>query len=123
MLVADYFVTGEGDGPLTLSGHRLDTFLQWVDSYGFTVERREDVTARVTRTLDFANEFFEDRVYPAYRILAETWGAEHPHVLRLLGSLLRKPLKELEHLRVQIDSSEFSRMKRYMFFLFRVPEA
>ena len=68
-------------------------------------------------------DFLRAWVDPSLRILEETWGVKHRFVYTSLRWLLRKKLQRLEDVELLVDSEAFSRSKRYMIFLFRVPDA
>jgi len=123
LLVSDYFVISEEKGPLTKSGHRLEPFLEDAAGSGFVIVREEDITDKVTPTLDFIRNLLRDRVHPSLRIIEESWGRKHPYVYGSLRWFLRKKLREFEEAEIMVDAEEFSRAKRYMIYLFRVPKA
>lgn len=121
LLVADYFVVAEDDGPLAGSGHPLDRFLHEAHAHGLAVEREEDITERVLPTLDVARDFLRNRLDPALQIFADSLRARRPYLNRIVRWVARKKLRELEDLGALVDAAEFQRVKCYKVFLFRVP--
>jgi len=123
LLVADYFVTSEENGPMTKSGHKLGAFLEAGAEQGFTMLREEDITDAVLPTLDLARDFLRERMNPAIRILDEYGALKHPYAHRFARWMLRNKLGKLDELGIMLDAEAFRRAKRYMIYLFRVPVA
>lgn len=123
LLVSDYFVTSEENGPLTKSGHRLSRFLEAAAGQGFVIRREEDITEAVIPTLDCASDLLRDRVRPALAILDEYGQRKRPWTYKWLRWMLRKKLDGLEELEVMVDGEAFARAKRYKIFLFEISAA
>jgi MPBQ/MSBQ methyltransferase len=121
LLVSDYFVVDEKGGPLAKSGHPLEAFLREANIHGVAIEREDDITERVTPTLDIARDLLENRLHPALEIFGDSLQARRPYVHRIVRWLARKKLAELRDLDRMVDAAEFGRAKRYKIFLFRVP--
>jgi SAM-dependent methyltransferase len=124
LLIADYFIDVDEPGLPVSSGHPLAAFLEQAERHGFELLRREDVTDRVLPTLDVAREFLERYVYPSADLLVELASQDLPRLTRVVEWLVKKFAgKELAKVKYMIDSAEFKRTKKYLFLLFRVPQA
>lgn len=125
-LVADYFTLYKDGSKLSKSGHLLDRFLAEARDAGLEMEYEEDITDKVTPTLDLGRITIEEKALPAARMLGE-WLADrypilYPPLFKTVRFLLRKPIAKAESQRILIDSDAFRSAKRYMIYLFRVPE-
>jgi SAM-dependent methyltransferase len=120
LLACDYFVLKKDGSRMTRSGHLLDGFLQEADKHGFVVERSEDITDKVTPTLDLARIWLNSYVNPSLRILLESFHSKRPRLARSVFRLLRKRHDRFADWQHRLDSREFARVKRYKTFLVRV---
>jgi SAM-dependent methyltransferase len=123
LMVGDYFVLPHASGPLANSGHRLQPFLTMADQCGFELHRQEDLTDRVTPTLDVAKAFVETYGLPAVALATEHLKARRPYLFRLICWLLRKHLRQIQDDLQLLNSAEFKRTKSYQFLLFQVRDA
>lgn len=122
-LISDNFPLAKAGSRMTLSGHTLDAFLAEAKKHGFEPTRDEDITDRVTPTLDLAREWVERYAIPVAQLAAETLQEKRPWCYRVGRFLLRKRIAKLDEQRVLLDSAEFRRLKCYWVFLFRAPAA
>jgi len=125
-LVADYFSLYKDGSKLSKSGHLLSQFLAEAAAAGLELEYEEDITDKVTPTLDLARTTLDEKALPAARMLGE-WLADrypilYPPIFKTAKFLLRKPIAKAEVQRILIDSEAFRSAKRYMIYKFRVPE-
>lgn len=124
-LLADLFTLYKDGSKLTKSGHLLEEFLARAELEGLRLEFEDDITERITPTLDLARRFVDDQALPAARMLDEYLVDRYPWVYpplsKLARFLARKPLAKAEDQRVLIDSEAFRRAKRYMIYRFAVP--
>lgn len=120
LLISDYFVIAHDDSALTKSGHLLDDFLARARDCGLVLERQEDITDRVTPTLDLAAHWYQHRVVPGIEVVTESVSGRHPRSFRVGRALLRPLLKRVAEQREMLDSEGFSRTKRYLVMLFKV---
>jgi len=120
LLVADYFRRPNLTRHLNKSGHQLDAFLAAAAASGFELVRREDVTSRVTPTLDLARLWVERHADPALRIGYEALARRHRIVFWLARALIERLLAKLQSQRHVLDGAEFARTKSYELMLFRV---
>ncbi len=125
-LVADYFTLYKDGSRLTKSGHELAPFLDAARDAGLELDYEEDITDRVTPTLDLARTTLDEKALPAARMLAEWLADRHPILFPALFRtgrfLLRRPIARIEDQRILIDSDAFKSAKRYMIYRFRVPD-
>jgi MPBQ/MSBQ methyltransferase len=121
LLVADYFTVNGDQGPLGRSGHPLADFMADARDCGLDLLRREDITDRVVPTLDLAKTWVERYVDPCLDLASDHLARKTPRLVRLVRSLLRRPIERAARLRTLIDSANFRQEKRYLILLFRVP--
>lgn len=124
-LVADYFSLYKDGSKISKSGHLLDQFLAEAQNSGLELEYEEDITDRVTPTLDLARITIDEKALPAADMLGE-WLADrypilYPPLFKTAKFLLRKPIAKAESQRILIDSDAFRSAKRYMIYRFRIP--
>ncbi|MEA1964962.1 MAG: class I SAM-dependent methyltransferase [Candidatus Aerophobetes bacterium] len=123
LLVADYFkVKRLDEKDIPISGHSLEEYLKKVKRAGFKMINSEDITSRVSPTLDFGKEFLEDCVMPSLKIIVFTIKVYVPHLYTLgnffLGKIVRRRVdKEFEGI---FDSKLFARHRKYMIYLFQL---
>src|SRR4029450_600724 len=122
LLVCDYFVLNHASGPLSKSGHPLEKFLNLAEQFGFKIKHDEDITDRVTKTLDVAKYFVEKYVIPSVDIATETIRERRPYLFYFICWLFRKQISTIKHDIKLLDSYEFKRNKRYMLILFQLRE-
>jgi len=116
LMVCDYFVLPNASGELSKSGHDYDAFMAHIGSNGFTVVSEEDITERVTQTLDLA-KLALDRILIAIEIGTAKFRAKHAYLWRCLLWLTTRPRNKLERQMQLLDPVEFVRNKTYRFFL------
>ena len=122
LLVCDYFLLSHASGPLSKSGHPLEKFLYLAEQFGFKIKHDEDITDRVTKTLDVAKYFVEKYVIPSVDIATETIRERRPYLFYFICWLFRKQISKIKHDIKLLDSYEFKRNKRYMLILFQLRE-
>lgn len=124
-LLADYFSLYKDGSKLSKSGHLLERFLAEAAGAGLVLEYQEDITDKVTPTLDLARTALDDKALPAARMLGEWLGDRYPRLypplFRMGRFLLRRQIARLEEQRVLIDSDAFRTAKRYMIYRFQIP--
>jgi len=120
LLACDYFVVKKDGSRMAKSGHALDAFLEQAEHNGLVMERSEDITDKVTPTLDLARIWLNSYVNPSLRILFESFHAKRPRLARMAFRLLRKKHDRFADWQHRLDSKKFARAKRYKTFLFRV---
>jgi SAM-dependent methyltransferase len=120
LLACDYFVAKDDGSRMAKSGHPMNGFLQQGEEHGFTVERSEDITDKVTPTLDLARIWLNSYVNPSLRILLESFHTKHPRLARMIFRRLRKKNARFADWQHRLDSEWFARVKRYKTFLFRM---
>jgi SAM-dependent methyltransferase len=123
LLLADYFVVSEGEGPQARSGHPLDRFLAAAAAAGLTLEVEEDITEGVLPTLELAQLWMGRHIRPALALAADVLARRRPRLFALGRLLLGRQLRRLDELDRLLDVATFRRLKRYEIFRFRVPPA
>ena len=126
LLVADYFSLYKDGSKLSKSGHLLGRFLAEARDAGLEMEYEEDITDKVTPTMDLVRIAIDEKALPAARMFGE-WLADRYPILyaplfKTVRFLLRKPIAKAESQRILIDSDAFRSAKRYMIYRFRVPQ-
>ena len=96
LMVCDYFVLNNASGALAKSGHNLEKFMNSAAANRFKVIKQEDLTAKVSKTLDWAR-LYVDKTVLAFNIATEKFRTKHPYLTRLLFFLLRKKRKARRH--------------------------
>lgn len=123
LLLADFFVVGEGDTELSRRGHRLDAFERAAAAHGLVADYREDITDATLPTMDLGRKLVERHVEPALAIAADSYGRKHPWIYRGARWLLRDRVAEWRKSLQLADSAEFARVKRYLILRYRLPAA
>ncbi|HSV77158.1 MAG TPA: methyltransferase domain-containing protein [Bacteroidales bacterium] len=119
LMVCDYFRKENTFGPMGKSGHKLKAFLEKAKEKGFELIEELDITEQTTPTLDTARMFVERYVYPTVDIIADRFQEKKPRLFKLVKWLLRKKIVKIKDDISLLNSEEFARQKRYMYFLFQ----
>ena len=122
LMVCDYFVLNDASGTLAKSGHNLKKFMDSAARNRFKVIKQEDLTEKVTKTLDVMR-LYVDKTVLAFDIVTEKFRTKHPHLTRFLFFLFRKKRKAMEEQMELLDSAKFKQNKKYMFLLFQLQGA
>jgi MPBQ/MSBQ methyltransferase len=117
LLLSDYFVLNKTDDPMTKSGHQLDIFLTQSQRNNFKVIFDEDITDKVTKTLDLAKYTVERYLLGSANLFIEKYEQRNPRTIRLLKYVLRKKIAKLHQEMQLIDSHKFKQHKRYKIML------
>ncbi|MBE0477710.1 methyltransferase domain-containing protein [Candidatus Aerophobetes bacterium] len=124
LLVADYFEVDEQYLDLPLSGHPLIKYLKKAEDAGFKTLKSEDITSRVSRTLDFRKEFYRDYLMPTLKIIAFSIKVHAPFFYTLgnffLGRIARKMINRGFEEPGVVDSKIFAEHRKYMIYLFQL---
>ena len=119
LMVCDYFVLNHAFGALAKSGHNLIKFMSSAAANGFRIVRKEDLTEKVTKTLDLAR-LYADKTVLAFEIVTEKFRTKHPYLTRLLFFLFQKKRAAMAEQMKLLDSAKFKQSKKYMFLLFQL---
>lgn len=122
LMVSDYFTLNSASGILAKSGHNLEKFLLSAAANHFKIIKQEDLTERVTKTLDIA-KLYVDKGEIAIDIATEKFKIRHPYWTRFFSWFFRKKIADLQEQKQLIDSEKFKANKRYMFLLFQRDES
>ncbi len=119
LLVSDYFVVRDDGTPLSKSGHPLEKFLEEAEENGFSLVRTEDITDKVTPTLDLAKIWLNDYFNPSLRIILEVFHRRRPRLASWIFRMLRKRHDRFIDWQRKQDGELFASIKRYKSFLFK----
>ena len=125
LLIADYFKLNnskEQDAPI--SGHSLEEYLKKVKNKGFKTVNSEDITSRVSPTLDFRKEFYKDYLMPTLKIIAFTIKVNTPRIYTLGNFFLGKTIRRMVNKGFEepgaVDSNFFAKYRKYIIYLFQL---
>lgn len=117
LLLSDYFVLNKTADPVTKSGHQLDKFLTLSQQNNFKIIFEEDITDKVTKTLDLAKYTVDRYLLGSANLYREKYEERHPHIFRFLKFVFRKKVAKLHQEMQLIDSQKFKQLKRYKIML------
>jgi MPBQ/MSBQ methyltransferase len=119
LMVCDYFVLDHAEGKMSKSGHRLNAFLEEAQKNNFQIVKEQDLTEAILPTLDTAKIFTEKYVLPTIDIAQEKFLERSPFIFKTLRWFFRKNIAKAQENMILIDSVEFSKNKKYMFYIFK----
>lgn len=119
LLVCDYFVLDDATGKMAKSGHRLSAFLEEAQKNNFQIVKEVDITEATLPTLDTAKIFTEKYVIPTIDIVQEKFMDRKPFIFKTLRWFFRKNIAKAQENMILIDSAEFLKNKKYIFFIFK----
>src|SRR6266540_2844111 len=102
LLISDFFKTdalGDGaSGDRSFGGgHPLREFYASMKQTPFVLVRDEDITRRISPSMELANDLLMNRVRPATRTVGHYLQGRYPLLTRLALALLRKKLDKANH--------------------------
>ncbi len=122
LLIADYFKLDEENIPI--SGHPLKEYLKKAISAGFKIVNSEDITSRISPTLDFRKEFYKDYLMPTLKIIAFSIKVNIPYLYTLgnffLGKIIRRMVNHGLEEPEAVDSKLFAKHRKYMIYLIQL---
>ncbi|MBR8840548.1 MAG: methyltransferase domain-containing protein [Stigonema ocellatum SAG 48.90 = DSM 106950] len=120
LLVSDYFLIENfnKDSVLAICTHQKNEYLKAAEEFGFEIVQSEDITSRVTPTLDLAKLKYQEYVLPTLELFNDLLVGWAPIPYKIVKFLARKPLANLEKQLQLIDSHEFVKHRQYMIYLF-----
>jgi SAM-dependent methyltransferase len=118
LMICDYFVLDSAPEELRKSGHNYRAFMQQAQRSGFSVVSDQDITDRVTKTLDLASDFIR-RGSIALNIATEKARHKHPHLEKILLWLFRNKIRKTTKQIELLDSEKFRTHKTYRFILLK----
>jgi len=129
-VICDFFKTaahgrgGAGDRSFG-GGHALTDFYRQTGESGFSIERDEDLTCRVSPGIALLDEWLHQRLAPATVSLNAWLLDRYPFRTRVLKWLLRKKLARLHYKYLSGNRSQavFERYKSYRLLVLRPPGA
>jgi MPBQ/MSBQ methyltransferase len=119
LMVCDYFVLDQANGKMARSGHRLSAFMEEAGKNNYELIKEVDITEAILPTLDTAKIFTEKYILPTICIIEEKFQEKRPYVFKTLKWFFRKNIAKAQDNLILIDSAEFRRNKKYLFFLFK----
>jgi MPBQ/MSBQ methyltransferase len=122
LLVSDYFLREnfDKDNVLAICTHENSEYLKTAEEFGFEIIKSEDITSRVTPTLDLARLKYDEYILPTLELFNDLLLGWAPIPYKILKFLARKPLKNLEMQLQLIDSHQFLKHRQYMIYLFEL---
>jgi len=116
LMICDYFVFKNATGEISKSGHVFEAFYRLFEKYNFSIIAAEDITPRITPTLDMGKDI-ADRVLIALEIGTEKFRNKHPLITRMFFRLFKKKIEKAKLQSELLDSKNFMDNKSYNFFL------
>ncbi len=119
LMVCDYFVLNQNAGELSKSGHDYNQFLEQASESSFEIAHRRDITQDIRKTLEIADDWAE-KILLGAEILTEKFRARNPFLWRVVKWFGARKYDKAMRQRVLLDADQFSAVKKYEFFLFRL---
>jgi MPBQ/MSBQ methyltransferase len=122
LLISDYFLREkfQKDNVFAIRTHEKNEYLKALEEYGFEIVKSDDITSRVTPTLDLAMLKFNEYVKPTLELFDDLLLGWAPIPYKTVKFLAKKPLKNLENQIQLIDSQLFIKHRQYMIYLFKL---
>lgn len=127
LVICDFFKTEhDGDGgPADRAfggGHAWRAFEERLRGAPFVLERDEDITRRVSPSVDLVNQVLATRIKPAAETIVEYARGNYPGLAWVLGKLFRRKLAKLRHkyLSGHRTAASFERYKTYRLLVYRL---
>lgn len=121
LLLSDYFIreNAEKNNVFAACTHQEDEYLRLAKEYGFEIASSEDITSRVTPTLDLVKLKYNEYIEPTLE-LVDSLLQKHVSILYKIGKLIvSSPLKKAAMKLELIDSQLFLKYRKYMIYLFK----
>jgi len=119
LMVCDYFVLDQANGKMAKSGHKLSAFLEEANKNNYDLVKEVDITEAILPTLDTAKIFTQKYILPTIDIVQEKFQEKRPFIFKTLKWFFRKNIAKAQDNMILIDSAEFRRNKKYLFFIFK----
>lgn len=116
LMVCDYFIRDHASGIMAKSGHNLNKFMQQAHRLAFEVIHEEDITDRITKTLELAQDI-ANKVILTADIATEKIRTRHPLAAKLVLRLFKNKIRSMEQEMTLIDAGQFKANKQYQFIL------
>jgi len=128
LLIADFFKTdatgdgGAGDESFG-GGHPLKDFYATMKQTPFVLVKDEDITPRVSPSIELVNDLLTNRIRPATLTIGRYVQGRYPLLARLAMALLRKKLDKANYKYFSGHRCRevFERYKTYRLLLYRLP--
>lgn len=121
LLVSDYFLRQpEKDSVFAARTHEKNEYLKIAGEYGFEVVKAEDITSRVTPTLDLAKLKYDEYVLPTLELINHLLLSSVPIPYKIVQFLARKQFREIAMQLQLIDSQLFLKHRQYMIYIFKL---
>lgn len=119
LMICDYFTIDQMSKFYKRSGHDLQIFKEKIKQSNFKIVSEENITSKVTKTLDIAKDF-ADRGILAVEILTEKPRIKHPYLSKFVLWFFRKKINKVDDQLQLLDSSKFIKYNAYWFMLLQV---
>ncbi|GAB1541473.1 hypothetical protein NUACC21_41440 [Scytonema sp. NUACC21] len=122
LLISDYFLREKfpNDNVFALCTHEKSEYLKALEEYGFEIVKSEDITSRVTPTLDLAMLKFNEYVKPTLELFDDLLLGWAPIPYKAVKFLAKKSWNNLENQIQLIDSQLFIKHRQYIIYLFKL---
>ena len=122
LLVSDYFLRQklEKENVFAIGTHLQSEYLQVAAESGFEIVKSDDITLRVTPTLDLAMTKYEEFVKPTLELVDQLLTGWAPIPYKFVQFLAKKPVNNLFDQLKLIDSKQFLQHRQYMIYLFKL---
>jgi len=122
LLVCDFFLREkpEKDNVFAAGIHQESEYLRIAEACGFEVVKAEDITSRVTPTLDLAQLKYDEYVKPTLELLDRLLLKHAPIPYKIMQFAARKQIAKVAVQQQLIDSQLFTKYRQYMIYLFEM---
>lgn len=120
VMAVDFFITREIDQPyLSKSGHRLQSFIDEAQKWGFQLVGKEDITQQTAPTMDLYQELIFNKVFPVCEAVFEFIRRKFNGLYKLLSFFMREKVLFLKEKYSHQDSKTFTQYKTYLVLVFK----
>lgn len=121
LLVSDYFFKGDlsQNNVFAICTHQKYEYLATAKKYGFEIVESNDITPRITPTLDLAMSKYKEYVLPTLELLDDLISNWIPIPYKVIKYFAHKPYLNLMSQLQLIDSQLFLQNRQYMIYLFK----
>lgn len=122
IIISDFFQTDEaGKSPIG-GGHKYKEWEEKRALFKINPVTERDITRETAPTLDLVNQMTMEFIYPTWKVIFRLAEDRFPLVVRFFKWKYKKKLAKMEckHFNGQRSGANFTRYKKYMFYLFQL---
>lgn len=121
MLICDFFRVDPSIPSPIGGGTRLPRFEKFIAASPFELITKQDVTDRVSPTIDIVNSFNQDCLKPAYEVLSVGLRQRHPWLSKIFRFVFRGRIRKFENKQFSgtRTGENFRKHKSYRLLLYR----